>query len=273
MRGPVRALINCGTHPGAQAPTDPRVHVTSRGDVLVARLAGRLACTATGRVRHRLLRLLSGVPSVIVIDASGLSARRGAFQHLLAQVATQNNVWPRVPIVTTGSPRTMTGPAIDPETRHSAGVAPSTVEALTRIARLRARPRRTTPLPAGPLAASRARAIVGLRCRDRGVEQLAEPAQLVASELVTNAVRHAGYGIRLTVEADEQCMAVEVRDADPAPPELRQPQPLDEGGRGLAVVNAAVTAWGCLPTRPGGKVVWAAWALSDGYADTCSAQS
>lgn len=274
MSGPGRPLIRCGSGTATEAVPDARLRVTSHDDVLLVGLVGKLDATGTAPVRQRLLKLLADVPSAIVVDVSGLSVRRDILQRLLAEVAAQNQIWPRVPIVATGSPLPLSTAGSGVGALSLVDVAESPAAAVTQVPRQRNRPRRTVRPPAAPLAASRARAMVGGQCREQGVDHLAAPAQLVASELVTNALCHVGYGIRLTVESDERAMTVEVRDPDPSPPQLHEDaDPLAGHGRGLGLVNAAVTAWGCLPTRPGGKVVWAAWALDSDYSDACSEQA
>lgn len=83
-------------------------------------------------------------------------------------------------------------------------------------------------------------------------------AQLLASELATNAVRH-GSGARFSVEvvADDGGTTVRVRDDDPQPPLHRAPaeDDLQHGGWGLDLVDRLAHEWGVEPAG-GGKVVW-----------------
>jgi two-component sensor histidine kinase len=83
----------------------------------------------------------------------------------------------------------------------------------------------------------------------------------LASELVTNAVKHASpcergrraFSIQLRVRADT--IRVEVLDPDPSPPEPRAPDFASESGRGLVLVAAQAKEWGTCPL-PCGKSVW-----------------
>jgi hypothetical protein len=82
------------------------------------------------------------------------------------------------------------------------------------------------------------------------------------SELVTNAVEHAGTELTVVVTRRGSGLQLAVADGAAEHPrltKLRRPRrgyPLDERGRGLQTVDATATAWGSLPT-PTGKVVWA----------------
>ncbi|MEV6843429.1 ATP-binding protein [Actinoplanes sp. NPDC051411] len=115
------------------------------------------------------------------------------------------------------------------------------------------------PVPEAP---STARNLVGDACRRWGLAELLHPARAVMSELVTNAVEHAGTELTVVVTRRGSGLQVAVADRfDRHPRIIQQPRPrpgdpLDERGRGLQMVAATATAWGSLPT-PIGKVVWA----------------
>jgi PAS domain S-box-containing protein len=84
---------------------------------------------------------------------------------------------------------------------------------------------------------------------------LADTACLLASELLSNAVRHAAGPLRLRLRLDGEELSVEVRDANPAVPRARLAGLDQESGRGLLLVQALATAWGTRPTGEG-KTVW-----------------
>jgi len=89
-----------------------------------------------------------------------------------------------------------------------------------------------------------------------GLDDLIATACLLVSELVTNAMLHAGTDIELTLAAHAQFLRVTVRDGSASPPTQRDAG-LDLHGRGLAIVASLSRAWGVLPTGQRGKVVWA----------------
>ena len=84
--------------------------------------------------------------------------------------------------------------------------------------------------------------------------RLAEAAELMASELATNCVRHAKTDFELTVEVEGE-IRVEVRDVSRGRPTVRSPELAEPSGRGLRIVQALSDAWGVTPS-PEGKIVW-----------------
>ena len=78
---------------------------------------------------------------------------------------------------------------------------------------------------------------------------------LLLSELVTNAVLHAGTEIEVEVQLDGDILRVEVRDGDPRLPTVRHYSLLSGTGRGLALVAETARSWDVEPL-PTGKRVW-----------------
>src|SRR3712207_692888 len=101
-----------------------------------------------------------------------------------------------------------------------------------------------------PQSVARARQHVTDLCRGWGMREVCDVAVLLTSEAVTNAVRHAGGDVLLSVRRHGDALHVEVADGSPTPPRMRRPGHSDEGGRGLRLVNALSTAWG---TRTNGR--------------------
>lgn len=85
---------------------------------------------------------------------------------------------------------------------------------------------------------------------------------LAVSELVTNAVKHGAAPVRLTIEAEEGLVRLQVHDAGDADavPAPSRPTVTAGSGRGLMLVAAVSSSWGVTPapTQPG-KSVWAAF--------------
>ncbi|MFI0808927.1 SpoIIE family protein phosphatase [Streptomyces echinatus] len=90
---------------------------------------------------------------------------------------------------------------------------------------------------------------------DWGLDEAAFAAELILSELVTNAVRHGSGSVRVRLLLD-RTLICEVSDASNTAPHLRRAASTDEGGRGLFLVAQLAQSWG---TRylPQGKVIWA----------------
>ncbi|MDT9700065.1 SpoIIE family protein phosphatase [Streptomyces sp. P17] len=136
------------------------------------------------------------------------------------------------------------------------------------------RPRAWTcaTLPGSPLAPGSARALVragltewaelGLPGTEQHTRRLADDAVLVVSELVTNAVVHAGTDVELVCRTEEEtgAIVVEVSDRHPSrAPRDGASEPAygtSEYGRGLSLVARLAESWG-VTYRTGVKTVWA----------------
>ena len=96
-----------------------------------------------------------------------------------------------------------------------------------------------------------------------GASELADSAELVASELVTNAV-NACLGmdratIGLVIKLDRAELTIFVRDGHPGAPVAARPGAEDENGRGLQIVEHLSDRWGWYQLEDGepAKVTWA----------------
>jgi anti-anti-sigma factor len=89
---------------------------------------------------------------------------------------------------------------------------------------------------------------------------LAETATLLTSELVTNAIVHAGTPIELRLELQEPHLNISVHDHDPrAVRALRAGE--SEHERGLFIVDKVAKTWGVRQDPAGGKLIWFALTL------------
>jgi serine phosphatase RsbU (regulator of sigma subunit)/anti-sigma regulatory factor (Ser/Thr protein kinase) len=110
-------------------------------------------------------------------------------------------------------------------------------------------------LDARPEQAGRARRAVRAQLSDWGLASLAATAELLVSEIVTNAVRHARRGpVTLRLVRGEHLLC-EVDDDSPELPALLGAGYQDEHGRGLRVVTALAKEWGANRSTTG-KTVW-----------------
>ncbi|MEU2718204.1 SpoIIE family protein phosphatase [Streptomyces sp. NPDC007205] len=145
------------------------------------------------------------------------------------------------------------------------------------IALLVARTRRLGPeqvavwdVPRDPAAVAPARAACVRRLTEWGLERVAFTAELILSELITNAIRYgtAPIAVRLlrtipTRSPSEGTLIFEVSDGSSTSPRLRRAKVTDEGGRGLFLVAQFAERWGTRYT-PTGKVIWAEQTLHPG---------
>ncbi|MEU5702004.1 ATP-binding protein [Streptomyces aurantiacus] len=118
-------------------------------------------------------------------------------------------------------------------------------------------------IPQDPRAVTICRRTLRLILTMHGLIHLVDTAELLATELVANAVLHTKGPATLWVRWSAGGLRIGVWDADPEPPEppgeLADLADDAEGGRGLALVRACADVWGWQPlSRHGshGKYVW-----------------
>jgi anti-sigma regulatory factor (Ser/Thr protein kinase) len=123
------------------------------------------------------------------------------------------------------------------------------------------------PFAALPSAVSCARLHVRSVCLEWGLRRIADTAELLASELMTNAVQESGRlktrsdlaivpVVNLWLVSDGISLVIHVWDASDDMPVRKDFTADDEGGRGLMLVEALGKEWGAYRKAEGGKVVW-----------------
>lgn len=106
-------------------------------------------------------------------------------------------------------------------------------------------------------APASARALLDNLLREEAYGHLVDDARAVITELVTNAVLHAGAAGPLHLELDiDDGVHVAVSDRSAAPPVMRALTTDEESGRGLQIVQQLSVRWG-VDYRAAGKRVWA----------------
>jgi anti-sigma regulatory factor (Ser/Thr protein kinase) len=109
--------------------------------------------------------------------------------------------------------------------------------------------------PAAPASARAARSFLRDVLPGEAEADLTDVILLLVTELVTNAVIHAGTSIHVQVEVHGEVVHVDVRDDAPEPPVRRPASPEALNGRGLLLLDKLADRWGFEP-RPTGKTVW-----------------
>ncbi|MFF4571726.1 SpoIIE family protein phosphatase [Streptomyces sp. NPDC001410] len=110
-------------------------------------------------------------------------------------------------------------------------------------------------LDAAPHEVARARRLVRDRLLEWGLPQTVETAQLLVSEVVTNAVQHGSGGLIGLRVVRTDALLFEVTDEEPGLPAMLSTGPYDESGRGLRVVSRLAREWGATATGHR-KTVW-----------------
>jgi hypothetical protein len=109
-------------------------------------------------------------------------------------------------------------------------------------------------LPEDPLVAWEARRHVREQLSIWRLDELAADTEILASELVTNVIRHARGPIQLRLLLS-QTLICEVFDGSATTPRIRRASWNDEGGRGLQLVTALCDRWGTRYLAEG-KCIW-----------------
>jgi len=200
-------------------------------------------------------------PSMLLLDLSQANDVDETALITVALVAREAQVWPGARLAILGA-----GPDT-PEALRRLGVGafvstfndPAT--AAVAAAAVAAPPREYRRIEPTEGAPATAREVVRLFAEANGVAGEPAAAELVASELVTNAVMHAGTPIDFTVRLLDDCVHIAVRDENPNPARIAgYVSDSDEHGRGLLLVDALAVSWGTV--FPGiGKIVWATVAV------------
>ncbi|MGJ5752218.1 anti-sigma regulatory factor (Ser/Thr protein kinase) [Streptomyces puniciscabiei] len=111
------------------------------------------------------------------------------------------------------------------------------------------------PLPRALTSAGRARRLVTAQLSQWALTDLAETAELLVSEVVTNALRHTRGPLRLNLRVRDSRLTCEVEDTESAVPLRSVVDAAAEGGRGTDLLDLLADAWGSTET-PTGKTIW-----------------
>jgi CheY-like chemotaxis protein len=111
-------------------------------------------------------------------------------------------------------------------------------------------------LPLDPANVSVARRFVRDHCEQWGCGDMVDAAELILTELVTNAFIHARSRCQIRVRYAADVLRLEVRDGGLGVPDPQASHPDHEHGRGMLLISALAKAWGVEPEFPG-KLVWA----------------
>ncbi|MFE4614563.1 SpoIIE family protein phosphatase [Streptomyces sp. NPDC056747] len=120
-----------------------------------------------------------------------------------------------------------------------------------------------------PSAVSPVRNAAAAKLSEWGLDGLAFTAELILSELITNAVRYGADPVRVRLLHD-RTLICEVSDGSSTSPHLRHATTTDEGGRGLYLVAQYAERWGTRYARRG-KTIWAELRADDTDAEPMAA--
>jgi anti-sigma regulatory factor (Ser/Thr protein kinase) len=227
-----------------------------RDDHAVVVLSGALRQGTQTDVRRLLLKLLADHGRLLV-DLSRMRLEWLPAVQVFPAVLTEAGGWPTGLLVLFGADERMAAGLGKLHVGRTVPVVATLANAERRLFERPARVVRDRELPADLAAPGVARAFLRDTCTDWEVPALADDAALVVTELVSNAVQHAGSESRLRIGWDDRGLWIEVRDYRPGDDARPRPRVLGaHHGRGLHVVAAVATHWG-VSDHLDGKTVWA----------------
>jgi anti-anti-sigma regulatory factor len=226
------------------------------GPVTVVSVSGELDLATVATVRTALYKTLAEHPTAIVVDLAAVEVHDDVTLTMFGAFARAAAGWPGCPVLLSAGGTVAAGLgrfAVD----RLAPVYRSRAEAVAAAEEMPAPARIRSALPPTADALAAARGITRDACRGWNLRHLVDDAELVVSEIVANAVQHAGGPVDLLLTRRPRYLHISVRDRSAVPPVRSTPDPESlMGGRGLLLLDAFAAGWGTAATADG-KAVWA----------------
>lgn len=224
-------------------------------DCLVLTPTGDLDATTYRGFRDDLVTFALAEPRALILIIDQLRITSRASLRAISSAWLRINDWPGVPIhLVAHDDHLRTTMTHSPLARY-VPVHATTTAALADLDDPPLRRRSEIALPPIATSSRLARRFVERTCADWDITDRLTDAMEVATELVENAIIHAGTDMCLRLELHAGRLAVAVRDGSPAEAVLRERGP--RPANGLRLVSHLATTWGSTPDMSGGKVVWA----------------
>lgn len=232
-----------------------------RDGCVVVRLTGLINPFTAPGIQRELLKDLAERPYGIICDLTGVESLDPVCATVFSTVANHpSSDWPTTSFALCGAEPAVAEVLDRLAVPHFLPLYDSVEDALDQIT---ARPPflrdelRLAPTMTAPAAARLyVRDVLQYWQLALSGPDVIDQAELLADELVTNAVLHARTALRLRLELRGDLLHIAVHDASPRLLRLVPADPDAESGRGLRLVEQLATAWGVHPGRDTGKVVW-----------------
>lgn len=252
------AVLTAGTD-GVPAPGSGSA---GRSGHAVVRLEGRLDGASAPALTQRLREQLT-THGALVADVSGLRLDEHAAVHAFADAVLEAGEWPDVRLVLARPDEVLEALLVSSRVAQRVIVCPDVDAGLGALARRPDLVRAYWHFAVSAYAPGSARTHVRRVCERWSVDpEVCEAAEIVVTELVTNAVEHADSRSVVEVERRSGSFRMRVRDFDTTSlPEAVLPPPSSARGRGLAMVAAVSREWG-VHHHSDGKTVWAEMATA-----------
>lgn len=225
--------------------------------VVMVHLRGPLRLDTAPELRAAVCKCLAAEPGAVVVDTAGVRDVDDIALSVFPTLARAAAAWPGVELLVVAPDPDMRERLSAMAVSRHVKVVPDRAEALALVRKGARPPVARYTLPAGPAAVTEARAVAREVCSRGGLGDLADTAELIAVELVTNAVVHARPPYTFAIQARGRYLHLSVRDGSPTVPvRIGAEPPSGTGGRGLLLIEALSIAWGVVPGEDR-KIVWA----------------
>jgi LuxR family maltose regulon positive regulatory protein len=233
-----------------------RIQQSSRQGCVVLTLAGRLDLPAAPRLQRAILKQLAQQPPAIICDLGQVEAIDPLCAGVFSAIRHPALGWPATTLVLCGAQPAVADTLLQLGIPRYLAMYPSLDQALQHA---RARPpwlREKLALGPVPTAARDGRTFVRDVCGRWGLQGLADPAALLASELIALTVGRSRTAVELRMELVGTRLHVAVTDKDPDLLGLLVVKEETDQELGLLVVDQVATAWGVRQDGAGGKTAW-----------------
>jgi len=211
--------------------------------VAVLTLAGTLDDRSSLRAGLALRDCLAAQPAAVVVDVHRLGVVGDRPIAWLHRICEEARTWPGAPVYFVDPDRVtspLPGPSFD---RYDAAMTVANGQPIP--------PSHTMTLAPVATSCAAVRAAVRRCCADWRIPRFGQTGEIIASEMVANAIVHARTDLTVAIRAVNG-LQISVTDSDPR----MVPEESILHGAGMEIVNGLADRWGCLPTSAG-KVVWA----------------
>jgi anti-sigma regulatory factor (Ser/Thr protein kinase) len=232
------------------------VAVRRLGGISMLHVRGCLSAIA-GPTHQAVLTEWVRAPAAVVVDLAGVNGPvdPGAVSEL-ASLGILVRQWPGIPIGVMCPDRDLRARLASAREGEHLAIAHIWPTVRSRLSAGNVTATVRAELPPEARSAGAAREVASGACTEWGYSHQIPTATLITSELVTNAVLHAGTPLEVTVSHCDSRLRIAVRDHSLQPPALTRVESVATTGRGMQLVAALCQDWGVV-TTPGGKLVWA----------------
>ena len=246
-----------GQRDDASRPPSRRDPDAAPGDPVVVAVRGELSPDTEAQLVDGLCGLLQ-THGAVVADVSALHATSASSLLAFIEAASRAGEWPDVRLVIAAPDPACASLLATTGVGERAPIHPDVETAAAHLDERPALVHAWWHFDPDPHAPGDARGHVRRVCRRWQIDDEArEAAEIVVTELVTNAVEHAESAAVVEVERRPSSFRLTVRDYDlSVVPQAHLPDPTSPRGRGLAMVAAVARDWGVEP-HDDGKTIWA----------------